>query len=204
MGKYDTIMFGCEDVLLHGIELATKPVASYLGVTTKEFLERKAATDEFLLEAMRGNMTELEYYEKLLSGTGWKITPEWFGDLIKPEFTRRVFGTYDTAKNLKPHYRIVVISDSIGEWTSCIKANTRDLNIFDKAYFSSKMNLLKRDPETFPRILQDLGIAPSQAIYIGHAQVDLDSAAACGINTLYFTSGTVIQRDLWNNFSIRA
>lgn len=70
---------------------------------------------------------------------------------------------------------------------------TRD---FERLFFSCRLGHMKPDPTTFTLVLDDLGAAPSEVVFVDDRVENTRAAAAMGIATITFTSAGALSRAL--------
>ena len=67
------------------------------------------------------------------------------------------------------------------------------LSQFDQHFLSFEMGLLKPDPEFFLRMLRDLGLPPTECIFIDDVIENVESARSLGITSVQFQSNEGLQ-----------
>jgi putative hydrolase of the HAD superfamily len=60
-------------------------------------------------------------------------------------------------------------------------------SLMEQVFVSAEMGLVKPDPEIYHRVLAELGIEPTQAVFVDNKPVNVEAAAAVGITTHHFT-----------------
>lgn len=55
--------------------------------------------------------------------------------------------------------------------------------MFDREYLSYALGMVKPDPDIYEYAVADLGVAPSQVLFIDDNQINVDGALACGLQS---------------------
>ena len=93
-------------------------------------------------------------------------------------------------KTLKERYRIAMLSNTnkvmfeskIPEFFKIDGLTIEDY--FDDFFLSYKMGMSKPSPEIFIKVAEELGIEPSEALFIDDSQANVDAAAKLGFQTM--------------------
>ena len=104
----------------------------------------------------------------------------WSGDRPNQELLALV-------RSLRPRYKTGILSNAWPEM--------RDLNVqrfglveaVDEAIYSFQAGILKPDPSSYRCILDRLGVAPEQAIFVDDAERNIAGAQRVGMRTVRFT-----------------
>ena len=99
-------------------------------------------------------------------------------------------------QDLHTDYNIGLLSNAS---MAIIKPLLRDHNLtelFDEVVVSSEVGHIKPAPEIFEIMLERLGVAANEAIFIDDSQSNIDGAAAIGIVGLVFTGAVKLREDL--------
>lgn len=190
------IIFDLSEVIISGYHNVEFVVAEHTDVKAEEFLERKKETIDMFLDAMRGKYTEDEYLEDLINGMNWKMSKEELKKYIRENLNIPVLGTIEVVKKLKANYNVILLSDHILEWVDYILENNRDIDIFDKKYFSYEYGKLKVDEGIFEYILKDADINADETIFIDDSRENIENAKQSGITGIVFEDVSQLQKEL--------
>lgn len=92
----------------------------------------------------------------------------------------------DLATTLKENYRLVLLSNDISEWNLYLR-NKYSLNeIFDLVIVSGDQGVLKPNAGLFNVILDQLGVMPSECVFIDDREKNLLAAEKLGMKTILF------------------
>jgi putative hydrolase of the HAD superfamily len=64
---------------------------------------------------------------------------------------------------------------------------------FERVYLSGELKLVKPEPEIYRHVLDDLGIAPADAVFIDNRADNVAGAEAVGITGHLFTSASALR-----------
>lgn len=93
---------------------------------------------------------------------------------------------------------IVVVSDQTAQTLSIVNSYHQDfLSLIHQAFWSVKLKKIKRDPEFFEIVLQELEQTPEHVIYIDDNPLNLAAAQEHGIhNVILFTNAAELENRL--------
>ena len=63
-------------------------------------------------------------------------------------------------------------------------------SIFRRLFLSYQMKMLKPSQEIFGKMISEVGLEPSEMLFIDDSQANADAAAAAGLNVLHYVQGT--------------
>jgi HAD superfamily hydrolase (TIGR01509 family) len=143
--------------------------------------------------AFSGHMGRHDYYEKVLSLFGITdpiLLEEGVKAMSLDDNTVEIFGGVpETIHQLKEKgYILGIITDTA-------LPITKKLNWFDQSGFgglwdvfisSKELGVRKPDPEMYEKAIQQVGICPTDAVFVGHKISELEGAHAVGMKTIAF------------------
>lgn len=98
----------------------------------------------------------------------------------------------DAIRLLAPHYRLGLLSNF--DDAQCgreVLADTGVAELFEAVIISAEVRLRKPDPRIFRRMLETLGLAPNDVLYVGDTPLDdVWGADQVGIPTVWISKGT--------------
>jgi HAD superfamily hydrolase (TIGR01549 family) len=119
-------------------------------------------------------------------GEAWidQLNEEWMHAFI--ETTTEIQPAKRVLSELKPLYRLGVISNSLGRNTEVDLVRTGLRNFFDVLTVSSEIGKRKPHPEIFQAALNAMGLKAEEAIMVGdNLQEDIVGAKNAGMKTVY-------------------
>lgn len=191
------IIFDLSEVIISGYFGTEKLIGKLTNIVEEEFAKRKLDIEESIyLDAMRGKYSEDEYLEYLLEGTNWNITKEKLKEIIRKNLNVPVEGTMEIVKKLKGKYHLILLSDHVKEWMEFILEENKELDIFEKKYFSYTYGKLKEEKESFEYVLEHESIQPEETIFIDDNEVNIKMAKEVGIDGILFENAEQLEREL--------
>lgn len=152
----------------------------------------KTGLDKFL----RGKISEEEFWESISADWGspikWKNLFNWF------YVTRYMPGVRDVISDLRKKGRRVVAGSNV--LAPCCARNEKNgmYSLFSKCYFSCEMQVAKPDPVFYETILRSEDVAPGDALYIGTATENIESARRVGLRVYRFRGAVNLRAKLVN------
>jgi putative hydrolase of the HAD superfamily len=178
-------------------------MAELSGLSQKDLL---AFYREDRLELDRGTLTSGEYWGRIVRRGGVEPTPDLVARMeredtlgwsrVNPDMVRWV------AELRAAGYTTAILSNMPTDKLSFMRASAEFTWIgdFDEAVFSCEYKLVKPEPAFYLLCLERLAVRPGQCLFLDDALVNIEAAAALGINVLHFTSpGEAVGelRDRW-------
>ena len=138
-----------------------------------------------------GNITTEQFLDRLSDLQGRKVTSE------EIDATARVNEeVVAIAKDLKPKYRIALLSNAPSSFIRNLLA-VHDLEQhFHEIVISSEVGMIKPSPEIFEHTLSKLSVSASEAIFIDDNPGHVAAAEKVGIRGVLFTSANQLRKDL--------
>jgi epoxide hydrolase-like predicted phosphatase len=108
------------------------------------------------------------------------IAAFWSSDRVDEELV-------DFIQSLRQNYRIGLLSNAfIDARQSLASRFPHLLGVFDEAIFSAEVKMAKPDPRIYHLILDRLGVAPEESLFIDDFSENVDAARALGMNAIRF------------------
>ncbi len=173
-------------------------VAAQLGMTGEE-MWRLFYKNPLWEQVKRGHITNEDYWDGILRPFGYtnRTAQQAFIDKL---FEKRADINADMVAllhELKPHYRLAILSNTFRRDMEDWLINTHGLNgIFDVVVSSADVGLAKPEPEIYQLALRRLGVAPSEALFIDDLERNTSAAQALGIPAIIFEAPAQLRREL--------
>ena len=97
---------------------------------------------------------------------------------------------------LKPHYKIGLISNIGRDWIQDFFDEHELHGLFDTVTLSSTEGITKPNPLIFERAAQQMGIYPDEAVFVDDRQDNCDGAKASGMTGVMFETNEKFQADI--------
>lgn len=104
-------------------------------------------------------------------------------------------GVLDAIRRLHGRYKLAVLSTApagLKRWL----ADWDLLDYFDEVFCSAEEGVAKPDPAAFQRVLERLGVAPQEAIFIDDSIGHVEAARALGLHGVLFTTAEALEGEL--------
>ena len=110
-------------------------------------------------------------------------TSFWGGDQLDHELL-------DIIRRMRGRYRTAMLSNA---WENLRSLMTNDWHIsdaFDAIVISAEVGLMKPEPKIFDLVLEKLGAAPQEAVFIDDFKENIEAARRQGLNVIHFNNRT--------------
>jgi putative hydrolase of the HAD superfamily len=137
----------------------------------------------------RGSISVIEYWEQIASdlGVSWgaaDIQSLWVADFrswisVEP-------GTIDLLDQLHAGgTRVALLSNAGFDFAGPLRFSPM-ARYFERVFISAELDELKPEAQIYRHVMGELGITPSQMVFIDNKSVNTDAAAALGITVHHF------------------
>lgn len=96
---------------------------------------------------------------------------------------------------LKPKYKIGIISNATGDWVSKLLAD-EEVSLFDDVTISYKTGAAKPNPSIYFASLNKLGIEPSEAVFIDDIEDYCSAARKLGMQAIHYQGYALLEQKL--------
>lgn len=194
MIKY--IMSDLSEVIMQGYMGVGQELSPILNIPVEEIELEKTKNFPLFIKLMEGKLSEDEYIKKFLEITKWNISIEDFKNVVRKVLKKKIPGTIDILKELKKHYKLVLLSDNVREWVDYILKVNKDLEIFNYKFFSYELESIKEDNITFVKVLDKIKAKPEEVFFIDDSLENIKSAESIGITGVQFTTAKELEQKL--------
>ncbi|MBU1204790.1 MAG: HAD family phosphatase [Nanoarchaeota archaeon] len=108
----------------------------------------------------------------------------------------------DLIKKLKKNYKVGLLSNQIEDWLEEIIAEHKLNEVFDVITTSYKSKIAKPDISIFKEIVEQLGVNPTECIYIDDLEKNIQPAKELGMKMILFKNFEQLKKELIS-FSIK-
>jgi HAD superfamily hydrolase (TIGR01509 family) len=106
-------------------------------------------------------------------------------------------------KDLKPHYKIGMLSNAGNDWLKEMFAQ-KDIELFDDIILSYKFSMIKPQPEIYDLAIKRLGVANQECIFVDDQEKHCEGARQAGILAIRYHNFEQIYSDLKAHLSTGA
>ena len=163
--------------------------AARCGLSPKDF-DELVYNSEWGSQALLGHITGEQMWEKIGNKLGLSSTErveceeEYWAGIWDTEFL-------DYCHALKSRYKLDILSDAESTAREKAKAWINE-SLFDVIVFSSEVGACKPDLKIFQRALEQLGVPPSETLFIDDREKNVTGANALGIHTIHYRNRTQV------------
>ena len=99
-------------------------------------------------------------------------------------------------RSLRTRYRTGIISNAWDDVRLMINERWKMADAFDQIVLSAEVKIGKPDPRIFKLALENLGVAPEEAVFIDDFAHNIEGARAVGMHAIQFQTAEQIRADL--------
>jgi len=148
-----------------------------------------------------GKITPQDFYLQVKQMLDLKLSyasfePIWNDIFFLSAKNRSVFGLVN---NLRANYKTAMLSNINILHYEYLKKNFPVFGVFDKAFLSFQLGLIKPDKEIYNLVIRDLGVSPQEIFYTDDRAELVEKAKSLGIRGYVFTNFTQLTFDLRDN-----
>jgi HAD superfamily hydrolase (TIGR01549 family) len=99
-------------------------------------------------------------------------------------------------RDLKPYYRIGVISNALDDARRFVEQTARIGDAFDHLTISAEVGVMKPDERIYWMALNALDVTPDQAVFVDDFLHNIEAARAVGMSAIHFRDPQVARREL--------
>jgi HAD superfamily hydrolase (TIGR01509 family) len=188
------IIFDLAEVLIRGCLGVGEAFAELLSVPAATVDD--AIRGEVLDDYCRGRITELEYWRRTIERAGWQANIPALQTHVRKNMSIPWPGTAALLERLAGRYRLALLSDHGREWIADILPAHPFLSVLEPKFFSFDLGHIKRDPETFPLVLEALNARPESCLFIDDAPPNVAMARRAGMEAIRFLSAEQLEGEL--------
>lgn len=126
-------------------------------------------------------------------------------NLVRIEFLKAVFDTLvfneELVQLVKSHAEIIILSDNYRENIAYVSLRYQFESWASRQLYSFQAGMTKSDPRFFKWVIDQLGIAPEDLLFIDDDPNNIKTAAECGIKGIKFVNNDQLRREFFEVFS---
>jgi len=152
------------------------------GLDDDEELWRRWLTCEWVRRFERGMCTPEDFAAGVVADWGLTLT----GDAFLTEFREWLVGPLPGAETLVSETRaaglpVAVLSNTNKVHWEAGASRWPLVSMFDRAFLSFEVGMVKPDREIFERVVADLEVEPEQVLFLDDNRINVDAAQAAGL-----------------------
>jgi FMN phosphatase YigB (HAD superfamily) len=189
------LIFDLGGVILNlSVESTLKQLADLTGLPLEKIMESYAAREEFL-QYEKGLIEDVEFRSALrsiyrFSGDDAVIDSCWNAMLLDIPASR-----IEQLKALKSRYRMFLLSNTNSIHVKCFSETlSRDHgltsldDLFEKVYYSHKLNMRKPDSGIYLHVLKENNLKAGETLFLDDSAKNIEGARTVGIETMLVTN----------------
>ncbi len=190
------IIFDFGGVLMRTEDRSSRrELAGRLGISYDE-INRLVFDTESARLATLGQLSAQGHWEAVRAAL--RLSPEefasvpaafWSGDVLDIELV-------DFIRSLRRSYRTALLSNAWDDLHGQLETEWNILDAFDVIVISSEVGLAKPDPAIFHLLLDRLGVAPAEAVFVDDFTHNVEAAQSIGMHAIRFRSANQVKADL--------
>jgi putative hydrolase of the HAD superfamily len=157
------------------------------------YLETRAPYD-------RGDLLAAEYWRKFAAQAGVEITPAAIEQARRLDL--ELWSDINDAMILwvqqlhAAGFKTAILSNMPTDMAAHVRKNFAWISHFDHHIFSAEVRSVKPEAAIYQHCINELGVQPSEALFIDDRDVNLEQARAAGIHGIRFQSVAQLRNDL--------
>ncbi len=175
-----------------------RKLAALAGVPEENVREAAHVKLELVQSFDRGDISPLEFKERVCSALGLTLSYEHFYGIFNDVFSHGIFNDVfslipenaDLLLRLKAAgLNLVLLSNTDPERYGFLKRRFPELQVFDEYVLSFEVRLLKPEPDIYREALRRTGAAPHECVFIDDMAVNIEASRALGIPSIHYRRG---------------
>jgi epoxide hydrolase-like predicted phosphatase len=170
-------------------------LASRLGMTYEQLSDLVFDSDS-ARQAALGKISTQEHWDAIrvklgLSQQEFPAVPRefWGGDSLDRDLV-------DYIRSLRPQYKTGLLSNAWDDLRDVLENGWKIAAAFDAVVISAEVGVAKPDPKIYHIILERLGVAPAEAVFIDDFSENVAGARAVGMHAIHFKNRDQLRADL--------
>ena len=189
-----TVIFDLSEVIIAGVVGVDQALAPVLNVPPEQIFPSLGGRPFW--ELLCGEIDEETYFRKVLDRRGWTGDIDSIKKAIRSNFHNEVEGTREVLEGLAQEYRLILLSDHAREWIEYIEQIHPILELFDRRFYSFDLGSIKKDPDTFRKVLSAIDCTPDEVLFIDDQIRYVETAQSVGIQSIVFQSAPQLISEL--------
>lgn len=147
-------------------------------------------------ELMKGNLTEKEFYTKLIQKYELHEDLDFLLEKLKTGFAK-IEESFEILEELKEkNVRMAVLSNMSGDFIEFEKELIQSERFFEKVFFSAQIGCKKPQKEAFEYALNNLNLKPEEIVFVDDKEKNTKVADFLGFKTIVCKNPESIKKGL--------
>ncbi len=189
-----TIIFDLSEVYLKGLLGIQHCLEPILKINANKIYPKLKG--EELVALFHGELTEEEYWKKIILKNKWKIDINSLKKAARENF-EEIEGVREIIKKLKERrFKLGLLSIHTKEWVDYCEKKFDYHKLFHSILYSFEVGISKPDKKIYELILEKLESKPGECIFIDDNEKNLIPAQELGIKTILFKNSKQLRKEL--------
>ena len=193
-----TVIFDMGGVLVRTEDTAPRAALGLRFGKSYTELDKVFFGNKSSLRASRGEISARDHLQHVMRTLELPETDEtinnfvdefFLGDKVDEEIVNYI-------RSLRPRYQTVLLSNAWDNLREIITTKWKIADAFDEIFASAEMGLAKPDPKIYEMVIEKLGIAPEEIVFIDDFIENIESARKLGIHGIHFQEPDVAMDEL--------
>jgi FMN phosphatase YigB (HAD superfamily) len=173
-------------------------MGKFAGISDQEELWARWLSCRRVRSFETGRCSELAFASGVVDDWELKMSPEAYLEEFRSWATGALAGAEDLVSEVKCRRPVSCFSNTNSvHWQS---AQTWPLiSLFDHAFLSFQMGMLKPDEDAFAHVASELGVAPGHILFLDDNQLNINAAQQFGFSAIRVTGVDEVRRALAEN-----
>ena len=140
------------------------------------------------LRASRGEISAREHMQHVMRTLDLPETDEAIDDFVDEFFLGdEVDGEIiDYIQSLRSRYKTVLLSNAWDNLRKILVKTWKIADVFDEIFVSAEMGVAKPDPKIYKIVLDKLGVAPEECVFVDDFIENIEAARKLGMHGIHF------------------
>lgn len=113
----------------------------------------------------------------------------WAGDILDMDLVNFL-------RSLRPRYKTALLSNAWGDLRGVLESEWKILDAFDVVVVSAEVGLAKPDEHIYRLILEQLGVAAEEAVFVDDFLQNVEGARMAGLHAVHFQNPAQARADV--------
>lgn len=190
----ETLIFDLSEVLIRGLLGIENVIAEKAGIPSDDILKKFGGQN--LEKLCRGNLSEMEYLENIISEYNWNITLTILQNIIRNNFHHIIENMDRLVRRLSEDHILYLMSDHAREWIDYINDQHDFLDRFTAKIFSYNTSFLKHEPDSFSFVIERFEINREKCLFIDDNPANITTAQKIGFRAIHFKNQAQLTQEL--------
>lgn len=191
------IIFDAGGVLVNEIEAPT--LQRFAEILGRDFASVQETVAEIVPDVQVGKIDNAEFCNRLVDRLNASVAPEAIKHVWQEVYEQRTRSNEDVLALVRKlrdaGYKLALLSNTIPEHAKFNRERNR-FRDFVVVVLSFEVGLRKPDPQVYTLVLEQLGLEPTECIFIDDKEEYVDGAKSIGLHAIHYQNLSQLQTQL--------